>query len=306
MLQRVRSDVLGERPAGEITSTGLTPELLRYFTLDEQANLVQDLLAKAKEQLELEAKPENRFDQKPGDVRKTSLGQYGVTMSGRNLMKEIFAARDIEAYLQEHLLTPVQQRSREMIDELIDEAALLQAMIECDQSNEVVLVHQVIQSLEVAAESSTLKRMQFKLVTLFRETGFDIVYRSFLFHDKEIRVYRVAGPCIRAFTDQLIGSYVEIAPSGRNLLYQIAEVPMNECRWDSVEDDVADCLNSFAVSPEIDHPLSIGPVVQIIRGGRVFDLRSGLTSQWPLIRQFLVRGLPLPAELTGDDAALEH
>jgi len=306
-LKRIADQVLTQRPEGEITTAGLTPQLLRYFAIDEQAARVREQLRQF-DDLIFESHMPKIDGQATVPVPRKSSRSYELITSDKNLMREIFAASDIDAYIRDHQLPQSTELIDQLMQELGDEAALLENMVLSSDVDRAVVFLRSAQSSQNSSGSDGFSQLRASLADFLRQSGFEtapIKCESKL-PDAGVSVLRIAGPCIDSLLNMIVGSYLHIVANGQLYLHQIGRLPQCEVDEAGEQSVIGKYLGSTQVISESENPTTVRPVVRINRNGKIFDLRSGLTSKRGAMvaedwRRFTRRGLPLPLELESDD-----
>lgn len=307
-LARNANDVLASRPEGEITSGGLTPELLWYFAVDEQHKRLEEMVKAFQQRLDA-AKQNKTIPEQvtlPRRKPRRAMGMIQSAFSQRNLAKEILATKDIDAYLKEIQKTPSGHPHDDLIQQITDESALLNAMTSNSGSNDVNIflrAYHVSEREEVRGRN-VFNHMGLSLSKMFQDDfGFDL---SCLTPDRsevsfDPLVINVRGPCIDILAETVAGSYLFVSSSGNYFMFQIGLLSTDQAssNFDNLFKNLEteNVLDSAA-----NGPFQIRPIVRIIHGQRkTIDLRSGYTfnglmsaDEW---RAALMRSLPLPPEL---------
>ncbi len=315
---RVEEEIAVMRPEGAISLDAVEPHHYRYFTLTERLRRLRHTCDWLRRQHEFSARASTRLSGGPRIPRKrTHRASVRHAHAPKQLLKQIFAAEDIHAYLRELAAQAKydDHSLREQLADAIRETALL-SMLTQDGAEEPH--HQVLILLrsQVSDYSPFRNRLKNVYLSLF-STHFGLAVKSLtadrkLFlraddwllvsgkHATQLALTEMGTHLCFYQSDTLVPIQVMVFPmtSGRRPRVAIAEQIRNRKRW--IERLV---MNEASVNDD-PHPLE--PVIRVYGDSdgpskTTVDLRSGLTvSRFPTMddfRAFLASSLELPVEL---------
>ena len=98
-VERVRAEHFPERPAGEISGSGMSPELLRYFALVEEANQIQQTIDSIRDAAE--AKSDAAMPAMPiGQSRRSVTDREKTSVTSRSFLQDVASINDIHQFLR--------------------------------------------------------------------------------------------------------------------------------------------------------------------------------------------------------------
>ena len=309
LLERVESQHLANRPPGEISSDGISPELLKYFSLVEQRNRVEQNLDELKEAIKNEksAAPPAVATQTRA---RTSLSMRSVSNLGVRVMKEVMAARDIGTWLDENQSTTTIGPLTAMIEKTIDQSAVLDAMVNDKGPGKVVLF---LRSLNPGAgqikhENNAFNYLPHNIASILKiELGFEVTRSS---TQDEIDVGEICnwilieGPFAESAARQFMGTYMHISSAGGFTIEQVGMVPHDLLEEKGIEKALLTIFDSTE-SDAGEHPATeIQPARCLyVEIDRCIDFPTGITTRefnWKTHYASFLRGFPLPPEMLDD------
>jgi hypothetical protein len=333
VLNRVDERVARLRPEGPISVDEVRPEHHRYFALREQIRFLQrschhlaNRLARPK-RATLTTTHYRGAKRRPAELKQ----MRGWARGARQFWKQLFAAQDIHAYLQELATDHQPQPESELVvwpdgdytwadlpnelTEVLRETALLEAMTQNLESaaSERALI--LIRSLDASGEP------QRERLSSYYQSLFD--YRLGV----ETQAVNEAGAASCPHASWLVAQGYQVWPlldyeQGTHLFLErhetLAPIQVKLFALGAQEDagsvierllgERQRWLELLAAGEAAgdDDPFRLGPVVRIYDGqGAAVDLRSGLVarrfSPRADLRAFLLSALPWPPEFANDD-----
>lgn len=328
-LERTDEELSALQPTGAISLDALQPEHYRYFALREQLGRLRHLVERLENHLASAARAATRLTRnyprpprRPQEMTLHSISQFS-SGTPRHEWKKIFAADDINAYLQELAQAPHndEQGLQEHLAEVAREAALLSALVHSapqeEHSAALLLLHSLHSWSDDDCREELKKGYEEMCRTLF---GWEVT----LLDEQELKEgaseYRnwlyVSGPLAASLLAHERGTHLNIQ-NGHLLPLLVKVFPLAPGQapgavldelligYDAWFDELAE-RESLTADDLAQSPMAVHPVTRVYnRTGRNFgstlDVRSGLVAQgFPTAKQmrtFLLAGLPLPPEL---------
>lgn len=318
-ISRVAADHVSPASGGPWSVSNMTPEMIRYFAINEQIHRVQAQIQSLHVVLAQKQKPEisfsGGFPVRRKIVSETSnVNPHRFGFNERRFFHDILAADDLNDYLTNNLTTVSAGQADRLGQDLVNDCVLLEAMINSDSRQQAILYGRYFNDgshHQNAHRTAQLYRVCDRLIDLAESIGIDVVHA-----ETDLQPARVAillrGVCIQTFVNWMAGSYLNIEPTGGVGLIQLIQVPddrlppselLNSFSRTELMAWCQDFERSCQTNIHLDSdPFSIQPVVQIVHRLKTrLDLRSQMTfpfaafvSEW---REACLRGLPLPREL---------
>jgi ATP-dependent Clp protease ATP-binding subunit ClpC len=313
-INRVKQSSLSHRPQGEISASGISPELLHYYAVDEQLN---QFVARFKE-FEADLKSKSVLDSVPqikSAFRNTRSAPQGV--------RSLLAADDVETYLSEvsYRDDKNEKRTVELARQLQSEAALLDLMISGDANEHCWFVIKMDGRIASRPSGMLFNRLTDAYMVMFKDTlGFDVQLQTIDTDEKGgmINVLSIAGPAAIEIASREAMPSLYFDAAGRLYLLQIAILPQSwvdqngiesavnrayAARFEPKKDEavVSNEALSNGESSDSENPFKIVPMSRVYHAtGKTIDFRTQTTlDQWPdatQLYQLMIGGLERPAE----------
>lgn len=323
-LQRLDDEITTLQPTGAISLDALQPEHYRYFALREQINRLRGIVERLSNQFAAAARHATRLTRShPRPARRPPKGQINFDRANRHLWRELFAAEDIQTFLQELAAAPRSEdhAAKEQIADAVREAALLSLLAHSQeqdfQSGALVLFNQLARAgyddgIGVACSSYvSMFQEQFGWqVELLREDaradGSEqqrdwLAVRGTL--AAELLAHE-AGTHLNFADDSLLPFQVKVFPLAPAADARTAVNKKIE-QYETWRTELT-TRATFEAALLQANPFRLDPVTRIYRytQGRfssLVDVRSGVVAQSfasnRTLRALLLTGLPLPPEL---------
>lgn len=137
-LDRVEAESFSERPPGEITGSGMSPEILRYFTLVETANEIRETISA------LRSRSEKPVSSQPPALpvsqgRKSVADRERMSHDPRVYLQQIAAVDDIQDFVKQSAINDASGKDA-LHTKLIDECRLLAANAESSETEAIIFM----------------------------------------------------------------------------------------------------------------------------------------------------------------------
>ena len=302
-LERIAQEHLSERPTGEISSAGISPELLRYFTLDEQRNRVKAAI----ETLERMQQNNERPQPAIGTQARTraNIFRRDVTNLHSRIMKEMLSVRDIGVWLDE--LKPAQavKPISLALQDLLNQAALLEHLcVETGHDSCLMFFRnmQPEQNLLPGAHAYFESIFDNVIALLKNKLGFKVKSSNDDPDECELNWLLVEGPGAESICRLLLGSYMIVSLDGRFALYQMGATPPALVEREDCENTVRKLFEDHDPGPDERAALSIQSIRRLFfQSGDLIDFPSGISCQndrhaIDTLLDMTLKGIPLPTE----------
>ena len=305
-VNRIRNTFLATRPSGEITSDGISPDLLHYYAVDEQLN---QFIARVKDfELTLES-----IETKAAVPQiRTSFRNTGNDIDD---LRRLLAADDIDAYIAEVSFDddPGGKKTVNAAQKLQSEAALLDLIVSGDANEHCWFVIKMDGRETLRGSGLIIRKLTMAYMALFKNTlGFEVSLQSVSpsnQHGSLIAAMEVAGPAAFAVASREASPNLYFDHAGRMLLLQTAILPND---WVINGEITSGLQKAFQVrfsnpagngptGTNLDNPFKIDPMCRVYHSsGKTIDFRTKQTlEKWPDAAQLydlLIGGLERPPE----------
>lgn len=329
-LARFEDELLAHRPEGEITGSGVSPELLRYLTLSDQVarlrEATRDVEHQIKERASSMAPPEIKTPAPRWKRSRMYPGNFSSTLV--SFLRDLNNAQDISAFVNE---------SFQLQDEQQSDAVKLQNELNWRTSLESQLVRDccVLESMERSHErpfyffyrffsqsgpTGILNQLRHRLFDAYMDffensLGLETLFRPIWFSENESgMLFRLSGACVSELVKQEMGAQLFCHEDGKLSLIQTGcfehstalDHELDEAGFDYNHDLAEPKTLQGHQCPRLVERLDEVASYEVIRmydyQHRTIDLRSGTVDQklltGELLHQMMAAGLPLPAELS--------
>ena len=312
-VQRIKDSFLADRPSGEITSSGISPELLHYYAVDEQLNQFVTKLKDFESMLELQ-------DSQPAVPQIRSA--FRNTGNEIDDLRRVLAADDIDSYLSEISFKEDRDGKKTVATarQLQSEAALLDLIISGNPNDRCWFVIKMDGRDTARGTGLIMRKLALAYMVLFKNTlGFDVKLESIdpvNEHGTLVSVMEIAGPAAIAIAQREAAPNLYFDHAGRLLLFQTAILPADwvedgkidvalrkafQVRFSKVGENRTEMSDDARQTTEYYDPFKIEPMSRVYHSsGKTIDFRTKTTmDQWPDSNQLydlLIRGLEYPPE----------
>ncbi len=308
-LVRVRRDYFPERPAGEISGSGMSPELLRHFALVEEANQIEQSIERIRDAMD--ARADASMPAMPiGQSRRSVADREKHGNQSRTFLQDVASIRDIHEFLRDAGGAGNDGSSDSLADQLVRSCRILRAMVSSTES-EAILFFKTLEKSRVhkgvadskfpngVAPDSYLVLAGYH-EAMFRSMGFDWRTREVSIGGNAVRLMHVSGSCVTAMLKNEAGYNMRCYPSGKLTLDETGFLTANDPDFEvlkaAIMSDAAPDEPFMCKSIEQRKPLK---VLRFL-GATSIDFRTGDTSAGQMTKERLLQlvqsGLPLPKE----------
>ena len=327
-LNRIKTENLGQRPSGEITSAGISPELLRYYAMDEQLNRVQEIIDQYQNEIEDEKLAVRRPELPIQGERIRTTHQIREIFKGgssRAFLKNLNSVRDIKSYVSnaveqfgenENQLSP-------QFRQLLNQCSLLELMTQPSESEHIFAFKLYGASL---GGNQLIQVIRDNLIHAYYEIfkeEFDFAVESLQFSVNKQESYnllRLSGSCLTPILNSESGFQMFCDADGKLNLMEAGIIEPNAAFTDAFEKQ-KELEAMSAGTREFRESLSDLPIPQfekfnsqVIRmfdyRNRVIDFRTGSVTQTAfnntMIHQMILSGLSYPKEFESIRGTVEE
>ena len=304
-LERIEAESFAERPPGEITGSGMSAELLRYFSLVESANEIRETMSILKNRIE-STKPSAPPVIPISQGRRQSVKTNSNTDPGKTFSRDLSAVSEIQNYVS-HASSAEGDTGDPLHATLIGQCRMISAEAASQDSEAIVYIipsdpeaflphNDGTQRYEPNANS---------LEEFLRQSDYEVLSCDLKVDHKYCRCLHIAGCGVMATIGQERGFFLSKYSSGQLDLFEVGFLTSSQDAYDQIRDAIRaaqDEPKEYHFSRDqfpTDNQL---PVLRIINNQHtiVEDFRSGrqaipLTDlkQMNAMRQ---AGLPVPPE----------
>ena len=213
-LSRVRAECFAQRPEGEISGSGMSPELLRYFALVEEANQIEQSIQKIR--VALDAKTDAAKPAMPiGQSRRSVADRERRRVQSRTILQDVASINDIHQFLRDKA-DAAKEGSDSLADQLVRNCRVLEAMAKSNES-EVIFYFKGSsitgynkgtadsRSHGVAAADNVRQIYAAYHETAIRLMGFDWRTKETIIGGKGVRLMYMSGSCVTALLKNEVG-----------------------------------------------------------------------------------------------------
>ena len=309
-LERFETEHLSIRPAGEISGSGISPELLRYLSLAEQVSQVRELVKEIKndmrERSETLAPPEIH-SQQPRMKRSKSVTKGRVSDDGLTaFLKGINSVADIGDFVNES----VKQRETQMklenpiVHRLIEECCLLESM---QRSHDRPFFF-FVRSFQGLRERGLIRQLHRFLISAYQSLfGDHLSMKTWvetveISSNEAVTLYQLHGSSVSDFVQQEAGSQLYCDETGKLSLFQSGYFELETPDYFGRD---GERTGEFLKSEKVLSRLAANASFEVIRmydfERRTIDLRSGIVDRslltGDILKKMISAGLALPREL---------
>jgi ATP-dependent Clp protease ATP-binding subunit ClpA len=317
-ISRIEEDIAVMRPEGAISIDAVEPRHFRYFTLKERLRSLRSRCDWLRRQYESAARASSRLGAgypRVPRMRDRSAAMHRDTVS-KQVLKQIFAAEDIHAYLREMASQTKREDSelREQLADAVYEAAMMEmlAQNEREESEHRALILLRSHNTKSADDRDRLKRSYRELFTAQFGLEAKPLTADRNFHRRADDWLLLSGRNALRLARTEMGTHLYFDQFERMGIVQVIVFPLevgvmprtaiagqirSRKRW------IEKLAQNEARADDDPHPLD--PVIRIYSESAsqrtTVDLRSGMTvPRYPTMddfRAFLASSLELPVEL---------
>ncbi|QEG20872.1 AAA family ATPase [Mariniblastus fucicola] len=308
-LDRIRENVLAQRPDGEISGRGMSPELLRYFALVEEANQIEQKINQLR--VVSEAKSDTSMPAMPiSQTRRSVADREKYSMPSKTFLQDVASIGDIHQFLQDAGAKGA-ITAETLADQLVRSCRVLEAMAQSNESEAIFFLKDSSANglAEGLADSSVAASSQQRPYLhashheeAVRRMGFDWRAKEMMIGGQAVRLLYVSGSCVTAMLRNEIGFSLCCDSWGR--------LTLDETGILTSEDPDFQKLKAAILSEDaIREPVSCQSIEtvrrhQVLRfwGNTSMDFRTEQTidgkDQTQRLLSLIQSGLPLPNEFS--------
>ena len=308
-LRRVRSESFPDRPAGEISGSGMSPELLRYFALVEEANQIDQVIAHVRAAVELKA--DTSMPAIPiSQTRRSVADREKGSEPSKTFLQGVASIGDIHQFLREASGSASDNSTDSLADRLVRRCRVLEAMARSHESeaifyfkssSQLSVVESFVDSQNNSGGPAAMQAGYHE--NAIRLMGFDWRTKEAYIGGKPVRLMYLSGSCVTAMLKNESGYSLSCNRLGKLKLSETGLITTTDPGFKQLKEAI---LSDEILTGSEFSCMEIESLKQcdVLRfwGHTSIDFRTGITIGGDVSSKRLLpliqSGLPLPKELS--------
>ncbi|MFK7767256.1 MAG: AAA family ATPase [Mariniblastus sp.] len=304
-LSRLKEGYFQNRPEGEISSDKMSPDLIRYFVLREQADEISDQIRRVREIV----------DQKKDEMHRPAIAtgtrSRGGDVTNRRILVEMNSVKDIHQFVDETISTMKETKSDilPVARNLIDQCSLLESMCKSKIDEAVFFVQVFAPPNEAWASCGT--SIHKVLCSFYDSSQFEKLGYEKIDGEGKIVCQRLAttilihlkGDGLEAFLNQESGAHLACDSAGKLNLIKTGYIASSDedfqqAKLSMGKENPIEDLTRF-LAPHARHNNELKTLRMFEYKGNVIDFRTGSVQKVDAenaLSNLMISGMPLSKE----------